>query len=77
MAETKISHPYRTVGKVIVIFQFLCFRQQTRRQKVLDRIVASMPKFNILLIPESNFDLLLQFANISTVTNDLFAIFTS
>jgi hypothetical protein len=41
-----VSHPYRTTGKIIVLYilnlTFLC--QQTRRQKVLDRMVACITR---------------------------------
>jgi hypothetical protein len=50
-----VSHPYRTTGKIIVLYIliFQVFRQQERRQKVLNVTVASItriqPPLNYLL----------------------------
>jgi hypothetical protein len=38
----QISHPYRTIGKIIC--NFYVFREQTRRQEVVDRMVASITR---------------------------------
>jgi uncharacterized membrane protein YcgQ (UPF0703/DUF1980 family) len=40
----QVSHPYRTTGKIVVLYIliFQLFVKQTRRQKVLDWMVASI-----------------------------------
>jgi hypothetical protein len=41
----QVSHPYRTTGKIVVLHVLIfVFRQQTRRQKVLDLMVASITR---------------------------------
>jgi hypothetical protein len=42
----QVSHPYRTTGKIMVLYIliFKFFWQQTRRQKALDRMVASITR---------------------------------
>jgi hypothetical protein len=47
----QVSFPHRTTGKIIVLYIiiFTFFRQQTRRQKVLGWLVASITQFNLLL----------------------------
>jgi hypothetical protein len=49
----KISHPYRTTDKTVLLYiLILCFQQQMRRQKDLDWMVASITRiqspFNFL-----------------------------
>jgi hypothetical protein len=42
----QVSHPYKTMGKIIVLYILIftfCI-QQTRRQSVLDSIVASVAR---------------------------------
>ena len=41
----QVSHPYKTTGKIIVLFIliFTFFGQQTRRQKILCRMITSIP----------------------------------
>jgi hypothetical protein len=53
----QVSYPYRTTGKILVMYSYILifkfFRQQPRRQRVLDRMVASITRIqcplNILL----------------------------
>jgi hypothetical protein len=47
----QVSHPHRTTGKIIVlhILIFTIFRQQTRRQKVLDWMVARITQIQSTL----------------------------
>jgi hypothetical protein len=42
----QVSHPYRTTGNIILLYSLiLCFfLYQTRRQKVLDRMLASITR---------------------------------
>jgi hypothetical protein len=43
--------PYRTTGKIrLVMYNFNVFRQQLRRQNVLDAVVASITQIHLLLI---------------------------
>jgi hypothetical protein len=68
-----VSHPYRTTGKIIVLYILILkfFLQHTRRQKVLDWMVASITRIQSPLnfSPESDFDLLLSSANMWFVTH--------
>jgi hypothetical protein len=47
----QVSHPYRTRGKIIVLYILIfVFRQQTGRQKVLYWMVASITRIQSPLI---------------------------
>ena len=50
-----------------VFINFYIFREQTGRQKILHRMIASIPWLQSALLPEWNFDLLGLFPNIWTV----------
>jgi hypothetical protein len=48
----QILHPYKTTGRIMVLYIFNLYvpRQQAGRQKTLNRTVASISEFNLLLI---------------------------
>jgi len=41
----KISTPNKKRGKTVVLYETLCFTQQTGRQKIKDGMVAGIPHF--------------------------------
>jgi hypothetical protein len=53
----QVSHPYKTTGKTkvfyVIIFKFL--RQQKRRRKVLDRMVASVTRIQSHILTVTRF----------------------
>jgi hypothetical protein len=49
--RNKVSHSYKTTGKIIALYiLFFKFREETRRQKTLNRIVASIPQMYSVLL---------------------------
>jgi hypothetical protein len=48
IVRDKVSHPYRTTGKIIVLYILIImfFTQHRRRQKVLDQMVASVTRIH-------------------------------
>jgi hypothetical protein len=62
-----VSNPYRTTGKIIVLYILFCtfFNSRPEKRRFWTEWDQALPEFKLLLIsPESNFDLSLLFPNI-------------
>jgi hypothetical protein len=76
-----VSHSYKTKGKIIVLYILLFYfcRQQTRRQKVLDWMVARITRIQspliFLLNQISIFSVISKYLNCALFSNNLFSIF--
>jgi hypothetical protein len=46
----QVSYPHKTIGKIIVLYILINFRQQTRKQNVLDWMVVSIARVQSRLI---------------------------